>query len=348
LKTFFNVLKNLSLLAIGVFLFWLAVRGLDFHKVLHEVEHINYFYIFLVFIIAVLSHWFRAVRWNMLIEPLGYKVSGFHSFMAVMVGYFANLALPRMGEVTRCVVLNRTDKVPVDKLIGTVIIERLIDVLSLLVILFAALVIEFNHLKALFLDNLGKKMTDKMNSTGSLFTFQNILFGALIFLAIVLFIIFIFSKLRHTKPVKKIIGMLVGFVEGMKTIRQVKNLWMFLLVTILMWGMYYLQVYICFFGLSATYGLSPVVALSVLVMGSFGFAAPVQGGVGAYHYAVGETLRAYGLSYDAAYTFAIIAHTFQMFIIILFGGLSFLYLYLNHKKLNLLDPIESNTAETIS
>ena len=332
MKKFLNVAKYLFLLAIGVGLFYLAFRSVDIKEIEGQISGIKFEFIIICFFVSVGSHFVRAVRWNMLIQPLGYKVSPLNSFAAVMMGYFANLALPRMGEVSRCVVLNRTDKIPVDKLVGTVITERLIDFISLMMLVVMNLVLEFKLLKDLFLTAYNS-LKEKFVGTGGLLSTRNI-----IFIVIALIVIGIASYLTHRKFKNsgfygRIIEILKGFWIGMKSVSQMKNKWLFIFYTVMMWFLYYLQVYICFFALDFTSNLGPLAALTVLVIGSFGYVAPVQGGIGAYHIAAITALALYGVTAaNGGQAFAIVAHTFQMFIIILTGGLSFLYLTIYHRK----------------
>ncbi len=279
-----------------------------------------------------MSHLLRGMRWNMLIKPLGQKVSVTNSFVAVMMGYFANMALPRMGEVTRCVVLNRTDKIPVDKLIGTVITERLIDFVSLMLLVLLNLILEFNLLKDLF-SRAYINLKEKALGTGGIFSAQNSIYLVIIIIAVGIIAYFTHKKFKNAGFYARIIEVLKGFLTGMKSVLKMKNKGIFLIYTFAIWLMYYLQVYICFFALDFTTNLGPLAALTVLVIGSFGFVAPVQGGIGAYHIAVITALALYGVTAaGGGQAFAIVAHTFQMLVIIIAGGLSFLYLTIAFRK----------------
>jgi len=347
LKKFLNILKNLAFLALGIFLFWLVYRNENFSDVAMQVSKIKYLFLLIAFVVAVSSHWLRGARWALLIKPLGYKVSNFNAFVAVMVGYFANIAVPRLGEVSRCLVLNRTNKISVDKLIGTVIVERLVDVVSLLLILALTLVLQFNKISGFFVDFYNRSI-NAPGHNGHLFTTATLLFV----FALILFAIgaglFLYRKFKEHAMVKKVLNMVDGFKTGFMTIGRMENLWMFILQSVLIWVMYFFMVYICFFALPSTAGLGPTIALVVLCMGSFGFVAPVPGGVGAYHVIVTQTLMLYGLSLEDSRTFALVAYTFQELVIILIGGLSFIYFSVAFKKLKADDAIESNTAEAVS
>jgi uncharacterized protein (TIRG00374 family) len=339
LKQYLNWLKYLLLLAAGVLLFWLAYSKQDFSVIFKEIRHIHWFYIALAFIIAFMSHLGRALRWNLLIEPLGYKIRTSTSFYAVMIGYLANLALPRMGEVSRCVVLNRTDKVPVDKLIGTVIVERLVDLISLLVITALAFLLEFERLFAFFHKNVAG-FVQKNAMINRLFTLSGALILTSAIIVFIILLIFLYTKLKNHTLVQKLTRFFMGFADGMATISNMKKRWLFLFYSFFIWFMYYLMVYLSFKALNITHDLGFVAALTVLVTGSFGFVMPVQGGLGPYHIAVSYTLLLYGYTLEEGRTFAFVAHTFQMVVVLIFGGLSFLGIALLNRS--------SKTNEAIS
>lgn len=347
MKLLISIAKYIFLLGIGVFLMWLAARGMNTQDLMQSVKEIDYFYIAVAFVIAILSHLLRGLRWSMLIKPLGYNVSGFNSFLGVMVGYLANLALPRMGEVSRCLVLNKTNKVPVDKLIGTVITERLVDFLSLLLILLLNFALEFDRLWDFFSKAMDGFMAKKATTTEGLFTPLTILAGLFAIGVFIIIATLLYKKIKTTALFIKVRDLALGFISGMKTIGQMKNGWLFISYSVLLWLAYYLQIYICFFALGFTSHLGLIAALSVLTIGSFGFVMPVQGGIGAYHIAVTAALMLYGLTQDQGMIFATVAHAFQTIIIILVGSFSFLALVLLNKKIKPdTDEQEDNQLDT--
>jgi len=350
MKKLLNIVKNLAFLAVGVFLFWLVYRNENFGDIGRQVSQINYFWILLAFVAAIISHWSRGARWVLLIKPLGYRVSNFNAFLAVMIGYFANIAVPRLGEVSRCLVLNRTNKVGVDKLLGTVIVERLVDVISLLLILVLTLIFQFNKISSLFLQfyNTPGRAGANGAATGRLFTGTFLIVAIASFLVVVAIAFLLYRRLKDHALIVKLKSMIIGFKAGFGTILKLDNLGLFIFHSVLIWSMYYVMVYVCFFALPFSSGLGPSIALAVLCMGSFGFVAPVPGGVGAYHWIVTQTLIMYGLTKDQSATWALVGHTFQEAVIILLGALSFIYFSVAFKKLKANDPVESNTAEAVS
>ncbi|MDQ3072517.1 MAG: flippase-like domain-containing protein, partial [Bacteroidota bacterium] len=204
--------KYLLLLGLGIFIFWIVFKDLDREKFGDALRHLNYGWLFVAFCVSILSNWSRAARWNVLIRGIGRTVSIGNSFMAVMIGYFANLALPRMGEVTRCVILNRTDKIPVDKLIGTVVIERIVDLFCLVVIIFLNLIIEFQTIKSFFEDNIGNKLAE--SGAGRYLTTANILAAIGISLLLLILTLFIIRKYRDRKLFAKMSSIALGLLDG--------------------------------------------------------------------------------------------------------------------------------------
>lgn len=346
-KKLFTALKYLVMLGVGIFLFWLVYNDqfsepAKMTELKEAVGHIHYRYIVLAFVIMLLSNWSRAVRWNLLIQPLGYKTSDRNGFMAVMIGYFANLALPRMGEVSRCVVLNRTNNVPVDKLVGTVIVERLFDFLCLFAIVGLTLIFEFDKLRDFFASNI-QTLTGAA-SFAELLTLFNVAIAFAVIIGGLVLMYALFRRYSTSKAMVKLTSLTKGLRDGMKTVMHMEKKWLFIFHSAFIWFLYYLMVYLCFLALSATENLGMVAALTVLVTGSFGFVVPVQGGIGAYHGAVMQTLVMYGLTKDEGATFALVAHTFQMSVFILVGGLSLLYIGYRYRKGKKHEPAPANPS----
>jgi glycosyltransferase 2 family protein len=334
-KKLFNALKYLVMLGVGVFLFWFVYRNqfsnpAEMAKLRKAVLHIHYGYILAAFVIMLVSNWSRAVRWNLLIQPLGYKTSDKNGFMAVMIGYLANLAFPRLGEVSRCVVLNRTNNIPIDKLVGTVIVERIFDFICLFIIVGLTLILEFEKIRNFFVTNVQKKLGE--GGFVGLLTFFNIAIAVVVIIVGLALLYAFYRRYKNQKAVVKVAGLAKGLLDGMKTVGKMEKKWLFLFHSALIWFLYYMMVYLCFLALSATENLGMVAALTVLVTGSFGFVMPVQGGIGAYHLAVTQTLILYGLSEKEGSIFALVAHTFQMSVFILVGSLSLAHIAYHYRK----------------
>ena len=298
---------------------------LGLNKIGRDLAEANYFWIALSLIAALISHWYRALRWNLLINTLGYKPRAIITFYSVLIGYLANVAVPRLGEVTRCGVLSKSEDIPADKLFGTVLLERGIDLLSLLALVIIAFVLQIDVFSGFFGEVLSKD-EDEAFSYLSLIKILGLL---------VLFIILIYVMFKLTIKLIKItpwyiktMRIIVGFISGLKTIKELKEVRLFVVHTIIIWVGYFLMVYLCFPAYEPMVDLikKPLVGLSTLVIGSLGMVAPVQGGIGAYHFCVQLCLQLYGFAKETALSFAFIVHTAQTLLIIVSGLSAFLLL----------------------
>ncbi len=327
----FSALKVILFFVIGVFLFWLAFRGQNIGEIKNKLENANYYWALVSILFGFLSNVSRSVRWKMLIEPTGYKVRLINTFSAVTIGYFANLAVPRLGEVSRCAILNRYEKVPVSNLLGTVVVERIVDVLTMLALLFITVVLQFGLLSDFALKNFIHPVVEKLSSLaekGSVFY----VITAVSIIVVGVAIRFLYTKLKTTLFYQRFSKMIAGFGEGLRTIGKLKNPVMFLVHSVVIWIMYALSTYFCFYGFDFTSHLGLLTALTVMSFGALGFVVPVQGGIGAYHFVVTQTLIAYGLSYEEGLTFATFAHAIQTVAIIIAGISLFFLLPLFNRK----------------
>ncbi len=306
---------------------WFLFKNQDISALYQKLLSSNYILILGSIVLAMISHWIRAYRWRMLINPLGYSISTFRTFLAVMVGYVANLVLPRMGEVVKCGVLNKLEKVPVTKSFGTVVVERIIDLIMLVILLSLTFVLEYKLIKAFMLDWLSS-IYDKIGDA------QFLLFisGIVLFIGIV-FIVWLFKK-ENSTIASKVKAFLNELVEGLLSIRKVENKLMFWLSTLMIWVLYYTMSYIVVFALPETAGLGMVAGLAILSMGSIGMTAPVQGGIGAYHFMVSSILVLYGIKYEDGLAFATILHAAQTLGVIAVGSISMIITSLIGKKIN--------------
>jgi len=327
-----SILRILFFLGAGIFLFWLVIRHQDLDVIKSKLQHANWWWPVLALFFGFVSNLFRSLRWNMLIHPLGYKPKLKNTFCAVMVGYLANLAIPRLGEISRSAVLGNYEKIPFNKVFGTVVIERVIDVLTIFLLLFVVLFFEFDKMSSMAKQYVFNPISEK-------FTFllsQGIFFYIIVIggIAAILFISWFFIvRIKRTKYYLKLKDMLRGFIDGLKTIGNLKNRNLFFLYTVLIWFMYFLMSYVCFFSFPATSHLGWMAGLAAMVFGGFGWAAPVQGGFGTFHAIVTQTLVIFGVAEDDGLAFAILAHATQVFGMLVFGALSLVLLpIINRKK----------------
>ena len=321
-----KTLKFLSFFLLGIFIFWLVYKDQDITRIKSILSNeVNYFWIIVSIFLGLLSHLSRTIRWNLMIEPLDHKPRTLTTFVAVMVGYLMNLAWPRMGEISRCGVLSRYEKIPFTKLIGTVVLERLIDMLVLLLLLFITVVTQFGQLVK-FLNN-NPEVQEKL---------QKLLHSPILYIALaglVLLIWFTRHKLKDTGIAKKLIVLINQFAEGFKSIRNIKNKGAFIFHSLFIWFIYYLMLYCVFFSFEFTSHLTPLAGLTVFVLGSFGMVAPVQGGIGPWHFMVYEGLALYGVDKADGKVFALLAHGSTTLTLIVVGLISLLILpFVNEKK----------------
>ncbi len=329
-KTVFSILKYVLVLSVGAALLFLAFKGVRLSDTIDEMKQADVFWVAVSIVASLIAFFSRAIRWNMLIEPLGFKPRLINTSASLMVGYLANLAVPRLGEVSRCGMLNSAEKVPFDSLLGTVIIERIIDVLCLLLCIVFVAMTEYsrlgNFLSQNIFDPTARKISAIINSP--------LLLTLLATLVILLLIIIIRKKNSTNKLIGKIHNLVKGIVNGINTVRKMKSPLAFLFHTVLIWTMYYLMTFSCFSALEATSSLDWHAGFFILVVGGMGMSAPVQGGIGAYHLLVSQGLVLYGVSIEHGLTFATLMHTSQTLIVILLGALSFFYLSLKQRHAN--------------
>lgn len=253
-----------------------------------------------------------------MIESLGYKPKILNTFLAVMIGYLMNLVLPRMGEISRCGVLTRYEKISFTKLIGTVVLERLIDVLMLLILLLIVIFTQFRQILEFLKNNPGVQEN-----------LEKVIYSPLLIigLCVIFAILLIFrNKILQSALVKKLMGFIHQFGEGLRSIRKMKKKGAFIFHSLFIWFLYYLMLYCVFFSFGFTSHLSPLAGLTVFVFGSFGMVAPVQGGIGPWHFMVIEGLALYGVQRIDGQLFALIAHTSTMIMLLVFGLIALLVL----------------------
>ena len=330
-----NFLKYTIALAIGGFLFWLAVKDYNFPQMVTDVSKADFRWIFLSIIISLLSHVARAARWNLLLKPLGYTPKITNTFMAVMVGYFANIVIPRMGEVSRCVVLNKIENTHFNSTFGTVITERVFDLLCLLTLIGLSFLLEYKRFSDFFFNNM-VPLLSKGNHLGSYIA------AGLFFLLLI--IVLLFKKRILNSPFyAKAKQFVLGLIQGVLSIRKMTNKEkvLFLLYTFLIWLGYYLMVYLVFFSLPYTSGLNPLAGLVILIAASVGMSAPLPaGGFGIFEILISLALTLfYGLTKDEGTTYALVVHASQFLTILVAGGICSLIVLFYKRKVS---PVTQN------
>jgi uncharacterized protein (TIRG00374 family) len=329
-KKILGLFKYLIFLGLGIFLLWLTLRKSNWQEIKTDIITANFIFLIPATIMLMISHLSRAVRWKILIEPLGYRPSLLNTFFAVMIGYWANLAVPRLGEVLKCTILGRYEKVPADKLVGTIVAERAFDVASLIAVLTLTIVLQYDLIGAYAGNQLSKIFENSAGDT----SFVKIFLTLGIIAAVLIIIFFILKKLAHFSVIQKTRQLLKGIWLGLTSVRYIKNKGWFFFHTVLIWVLYLLSTYMGFFAMKdmSHYGIK--VALSTLSFGSVGMVIPSPGGIGSYQYAVQQVLLLYGISAEKGLSLGMLIWFAQTGIIIIFGTASFILLPVFNKSKN--------------
>ena len=331
-KSLLQILKFAGFLALGLLLLYFAFRGVALDELASTLKQANFWWIGLSLFFAALSFFSRARRWMLLIEPLGFRTTFWNTYHALMIGYLSNFALPRLGEVTRCVTLGRKEKIPVDSLFGTVIIERVIDLLMLILIMLVLLFSWMEKFGAFFGEQvfipLRQKLLDSFGGTW--------LFWLMIGLALAgaFLLLYIFRKqLSRFALIRKFLDILRGIVDGLKTIYKMERKWEFILHSVLIWFLYIMMTWMVVFALKETSGLTFIDGMFLLVIGGLGMSAPVTAGFGAYHWITSRGLVfVYDFPLELGGAYAILAHESNSLLTILMGGLSYVLLTMRKKE----------------
>jgi glycosyltransferase 2 family protein len=321
-KTLLTILQYVIFLGLGiVIIIYMSdqLTAKDKEEMGEAIRSVRLWLLIPIFFAGFLSHFFRALRWKLLLEPLEIRPSTINTTFSVLIGYLVNLALPRAGEVAKCTVLAKYEKVPADKMVGTILAERAFDVLCLVIITALAFMLQA-HVIGNYAHNLFVKIMHKRK------LFLTLL---LILIAVVLVAIFFYRRNRASK-----VGVFIkGMSHGIRAIIHMQKRWRFIGYTCLMWMMYLLQVYIGFLCLPATEHLSVLASLVVLIFGSIGMIT-TQGGIGAYTLLVANILLFYGIDDGNAHAFGWVAWLVQTGSLCILGLLSLLLLPIYNRNRN--------------
>ena len=308
-------------LTLGVALLWFSFRNIDLIELWNDVKQAKYSWILLSLFCLAMSLFFRALRWNIQIKALGYKTRESSTYGAVLIAYLANCIFPRLGEIVRCSVLKRKENIPFDKTLGTVVSERIIDLLVLFILAFLVIVFQWKLLGSLVTSWM-MPLVDKLK--------DNVLLGILI---IALVILGIYGIIILCKRNKRIASIWHGFIDGVKSVFTMKDKWRFVLYTLAVWGFYVIMTWMYFYMLEETSHLGVVEAITLLGIATMGFVVPVPGGIGTYHFIAITLLSGfYGISEQVAGSFAAINHGSQMIFYLITGILAYVVMFFFDKR----------------
>ncbi|MFY9464115.1 MAG: lysylphosphatidylglycerol synthase transmembrane domain-containing protein [Sediminibacterium sp.] len=312
-----SVIQYLIFLGIGIFLVWWSLHQIPDEKwedFKGSLKTANYWLMIPVFLILSLSHVIRSMRWKILMKPMGYSPGLINVFFAVMIGYLANLAIPRLGEVLRCTILSRYEKIPADKLIGTILVERAFDVICLGLVFVIAFIGQYDVIGGYAI----QLFREAFESGSGHFSVQKIVIILLVLTAVIIALVILFKKLNHLSIVSAIRKIIRGIWEGLISIRNLQQKGLFLLYSAAIWALYIGGTWVGLWATTGTAGLGLPAAISALAFASIGMII-TPGGIGAYAFFLAKVLEKNGVSFEIGFANGTL-QWFAQFIIILIVG----------------------------
>lgn len=329
-----SIIQFVILLGVGILLIWLSLSGITSEQkkeIKLAFQTADYFWVLISMFVSFLSHFLRAYRWNFLLKPVGHKTNLLNATCHVLVGYFANYGIPRMGEVSRCTLAARYDNVPFEIGFGTVITERIIDFMLFLLIFLLTLALQFGELIGLADKLIFDKVKEKL--VGMSGNYLNIFIVIIVLLGIV-FALYKLRKKFATLLKGKLGGMIKGMLEGLTSVRKMDQPLQFIGLSILIWACYFYSLYLCFFALPGTSHLGQKECLTLLLFGTFGVIFS-PGGLGAYPAIVGGILLVtYNIDPVSSFALPWLSWTSQFVLVVVLGVLSLIVLPIYNRKKN--------------
>ncbi|MBQ1219349.1 MAG: flippase-like domain-containing protein [Bacteroidales bacterium] len=325
-----SVVKYLALLALAGVLLYFSFRGVKWSDFIEGLKNCNWVWIVVSMAVGVLGFLARALRWRLLMLPLNKEITNREAFDGVNVAYLTNFAFPRAGEVARCGVMAKTGKISFEGALGTVVLERVVDLLTLIIWVLVVLLVRWQEFGSFMKENLFEPLMGKFSS-------------AIVPIAIIVAVLalggFLLWYYRESiiknRIFAKIYGIISGLKDGLLTAFKMERKGLFFLYTLLLWGTYWLTSMCTILAFPQVSSLNAVDALFLMVIGGLGWVVPVQGGLGAYHYIVSLTLAAvYSIPQVTGVVFATISHEAQALTMIVCGLLSFISISAWNKKRN--------------
>ncbi len=319
-KKYIKILKIIAPILFGAFLIWLTFKNAtskEINDLINYIKEANYLWVIASVSIGLMSHLSRAYRWKFTLEPLGYKPKFLNSFMAVMIAYFANLGIPRSGEILRATTLTTYENIPFEKAFGTIIAERIADLIMSFVFIIIALVFHYDMIIDVLIT-----LTQKINSYLFIFTIGTILIIGFIWLIL---------KNPNNTILTKVKTFFFGLKDGILSILTMEKKWQFIFHTIFIWTSYFFMFYVIFFSISETINTPPSIAIAPFITGSFTMAA-TNGGLGSFPLVIQETLNLFDISNQSGLAIGWIMWGSQTLLNIVIGLLSFLYLPIFNRK----------------
>lgn len=326
-----DLIKYLLSAAVACFLLYFTFRGVKWEDFLTGLRSCRWGYIVVSMVAGIAAFWFRGVRWREILLPLDGSISRRATFNAVNIGYIANFVFPRIGEFVRCGFITKNSvpekfsgdglpkkKASYDKVLGTVVLERSWDMISMVLILLALLVFKWQEFGEFFVEKMWKPFEEKMD-----FSAWWVLAGILVICSALVCLTYLTRN--RIKLSRKIADVCKGLLQGVFSCLKMKSKWKFFLYTLLIWLMYWVMSVATMSAMPDLDGLGPVDALFLMIAGSFGWLVPVPGGFGAFHFIVSLALSTiYGVPFASGIIFATLSHESQAITMAVCGGISYL------------------------
>jgi len=318
-----KTIQYVLFLGIGLALLYLTFKNVNPIDLWNNIRAVSIEGFALIVFIGFVAIVFRGLRWVQMLQSLGYEVKGSRAIAAVAFSYLVNLVTPRVGEVARCTALNRTDNVPIDKLVGTVVLERVVDTLLFGMVVLSTVFISSDEL-ASFLSESGAQLPELSATTIFIASGVAIAGMLMVYLTRKFWLQWGFAQ--------KIAGFATGMITGLRSLRTVNNKPLFWFYSIGIWSCYVATIAVGFTIVSGLESIGPEQAFFVSVAAGLGFVIPVPGGIGAYHYLVSKALVVLGLSPFVGTSFATLIHSSQSLMFVFTGALGFVFLYFAGRK----------------
>ena len=322
-----QIIQYIVLLAAGIMLSWMFFRNYKFDELKQSISGGNFSWFYVVMFVTLLVYIFRTLRWQMLIRATGHETKFHNAFAALSISYFVSFIVPRLGEVTRCLSVKKYHNIPFMQLLGTVIIERVVDILSLFILLFITLLLQFSQIMEFVKENIFQPFYDNVilkiisgNTTVLLIALAVVCIGAFVF--------FYFRNYIREKSPKLVLQFVEGLKQGLASIAKLKQKKLFIFYTFLIWAGYFFMTYFWFFVFDETSILGWGACLSIVSIGSIGRSVPIQGGgMGAYHFLVMNVCVIYGMTQEFGKTLATVIHAGQALFTLVMGIVGLVIFY---------------------
>lgn len=329
-KRAIQIAKILVPVALGVYLVLHIYRQLapeQRDELFRAFERANYLWVILSVSMGLLSHWIRGYRWQFQLEAMGYRPNPANNFMAVMIGYIVNLALPRVGEVSRAAALAKYENIPFQKSFGSILSERTLDFIILLGITITTIFLQYDLLKS-FSEDVQGSLISKLYGPGIWIGIGSLVLG-------IFALLFIIRRFAHLPLVNRLRSFIWELIEGLRSILRMKKRIQYLLATAAIWILYIGMFWVCFFALEETSSVGVSAIFAGFVLGSFAIVI-IPGGIGAFPAGIMQSLALYGVAEESGFALGWILWFSQTFMILLFGGASMLIM-----------PIFNNTPKNV-